>query len=113
MKNLSGQLAGVESTVSDLRTRLNQTTLEAAQLEVGLKQTTKVLTQAQTLVGELSGEFKRWRQQLAELDATVAALPVNCLLASAYVTFMGALESPGKFLTLKLHNRLPQLAVRN
>lgn len=95
MKNLSSQLAGVESTVGDLRTRLNQTTLEAAQLEVSLKQTTKVLDQAQALVGELSGEFKRWREQLAQLESTVAALPINCLLAAAYITFMGCFDSAG------------------
>ncbi|KAI1294982.1 Cytoplasmic dynein 2 heavy chain 1 [Halotydeus destructor] len=93
IKSLSNQLEGVESTVGDLRSRLNQVTIEAAQIEVGLKQTTQVLERSEALVNGLSSEFKRWKQQLADLEKLTEQLPLNCVVAAAYLTLMTGLDS--------------------
>lgn len=90
IKTLGSQLHGVETEVSKLKDRLNQVTLEAAQIEVSLKQTAETIEESERLVSELSGEDEHWRSQLAELDARLSSLSSKCLVAAAFVTCMGS-----------------------
>ena len=87
IKSLSNQLEGVETEVGALRNRLNQVTVEAAQIEVSLKQTNQTLAQSEKLMADLSGEFSRWKQQLKDINQTLRSLPMNSLIASAYVVY--------------------------
>lgn len=89
IKTLGSQLHGVETEVSKLKDRLNQVTLEAAQIEVSLKQTAETIEESERLVSELSGEDEHWRSQLAELDSKLSSLSSKCLVTAAFVVCMG------------------------
>lgn len=94
MKALSNQLEGVETNVGSLKQRLNLVTIEAAEIEVNLKQTSQTLSQSEALVNELSGEFNRWQQQLKDLNHEIQHLPTRCIISAAFLSFMGKQKSP-------------------
>jgi dynein heavy chain 2 len=96
MNSLSNQLEGVETEVGALRNRLNQVTVEAAQIEVSLKQTNFILSQSEKLIGDLSGEFSRWKQQLSEINTTLKSLPMSSLITSAYIVYCSSESSMEK-----------------
>jgi len=87
MNSLSNQLEGVETEAGAVRNRLNQVTVEAAQIEVSLQQTNSTLSQSQKLIGDLSGEFTRWKEQLSEINTTLKSLPMNSLITAAYIVY--------------------------
>ncbi|RWS31787.1 cytoplasmic dynein 2 heavy chain 1-like protein [Leptotrombidium deliense] len=100
MKSLTGELQGVEVEVGNLRNKLNQVTVEAAEIEVNLKQTNRMLQRSESLISELSSEFTRWKQQLNDLNKELKALPLQCLVAAAYLTLVGIECSSEKRLKL-------------
>lgn len=51
------------------------------------------LERAGQLVGGLSGERSRWEQTVASLDLQFDFLPGDCLLATAYISYMGPFVS--------------------
>jgi len=70
--------------LGSLKKRLNQVTLEAAEIELNLKHTTQILTQSEVLITELGDEFKRWKQQLNEIYEMITVLSRKCLTVAAY-----------------------------
>ena len=64
--------------------------MEAARLEADLKTAQDTLTQAQSLLGQLSGENDRWRQQVKSLELEMSLVPIRSLVCSGYITYMGS-----------------------
>ena len=87
ISSLNTELRTVGDVVNELKLKLNQTTLEAAEIEVNYKKTKQTLETSQQLVGQLGDEYTRWSDQLKEMDRLNQQLIVNSLLASVYITF--------------------------
>ena len=85
LKTLNLQLQGVDTEVEALRTRMQTVTIEAAQIEINLEKSSKVLEQSELLVSDLSGEHHRWAQKLSQIEQDKTQLPVKCLLTAAYI----------------------------
>ena len=62
--NLSLELQSVDERVEQLKMTLNKYTKEGAEIEVRLAGAKKTLVSAETLVGKLLDEFKRWTRDV-------------------------------------------------
>jgi dynein heavy chain 2 len=60
MTELNVELDSVEKRVAHLKTKLNQNTKEAAEIEFHLNKAKSTLGAAQELVEKLNDEFTRW-----------------------------------------------------
>lgn len=87
ISSLNTELRTVGDVVQELKGKLNQTTLEAAEIELNYKKTKTTLETSEQLVGQLSDEYTRWSSQLKEIDRLNQQLIVKSLLASIYITF--------------------------
>lgn len=63
--------------------------MEAARLEADLKVAQDTLTQASSLLGQLSGENERWKAQVKSLELEMSLVPLRSLISSGYITYMG------------------------
>ena len=86
LKTLNLQLAGVDTEVESLRTRMQSITIEAAQIEIKLNNTSRTLEQSESLVNDLSSEHSRWSQKLNQIESDRLMLPIRSAIASAYLS---------------------------
>ena len=63
--------------------------MEAARLEADLVSAENTLQAAQQLLGQLSGENERWRQQVQILEKELSLVPARALISSAYLVYLG------------------------
>ena len=63
--------------------------MEAARLEADLVTAENTLQAAQQLLGQLSGENERWRQQVQILEKELSLVPARTLISSAYLVYLG------------------------
>ncbi|XP_042887569.1 cytoplasmic dynein 2 heavy chain 1-like [Penaeus japonicus] len=89
---LSAGLDEVDKEVAVLREKLNRSTKEAVEVEFHLNKAKETMTAAESLVTKLEGEYKRWSQQVSELDSGVQDLPREAILAAAFMTYLS--EAP-------------------
>lgn len=94
MRSLSSELAGVETEVDSLKNRLNQVTLEAAEIEVNLNRTNSILQQSENLLTDLNDEYERWKKQLQSIQQSMNILDKQCFIASFYIIFIARQSSP-------------------
>ncbi|XP_069679211.1 cytoplasmic dynein 2 heavy chain 1 isoform X2 [Periplaneta americana] len=85
---LSTGLTDVDKAVSELKDQLNTYTKEAAEIEIHLNKAQETINAAEGLVGKLNDEYERWKSQLTELSQDLRQLPVNSLLAAAFITYL-------------------------
>ncbi|XP_018579489.1 cytoplasmic dynein 2 heavy chain 1 [Anoplophora glabripennis] len=85
---LSAGLLNVDATVAKLKEQLSSYTKEAAEIEIGLNKAQETLAAAEGLVSKLTDEYKRWQDQVKELSKEIEKLPNNCLMASAFISFL-------------------------
>ncbi|XP_074038391.1 dynein cytoplasmic heavy chain beethoven [Leptinotarsa decemlineata] len=99
---LSAGLLDVDATVAKLKQQLSAFTKEAAEIEIDLNKAQATLGAAEGLVSKLGDEYDRWQKQLQELSEQVEQLPKECLLASAFMTYLSseAEDKRKEFLTL-------------
>eukprot|EP01105_Mastigella_eilhardi_P023120 TRINITY_DN578_c0_g1_i21.p1 TRINITY_DN578_c0_g1~~TRINITY_DN578_c0_g1_i21.p1 ORF type:complete len:3400 (+),score=883.23 TRINITY_DN578_c0_g1_i21:3362-13561(+) len=86
---LQKNLEELNNDIEALKKQYEDTTAEAMRSQIDLAETEKVLVSAQNLLKKLSVEHTRWGARGAELDAQLSQLPVGCVLASAFVTYLG------------------------
>lgn len=96
LKTLNLQLKGVDTEVDALRARMQAVTVEAAQIELNLRNTSQVLDQSEALVSDLSGEYQRWTSKLDQIQSELALLVERCIVASAYMVFVGCEPSSNR-----------------
>lgn len=75
--------------------------MEAARLEADLKAAQDTLTQAQSLLGQLSGENDRWKTQVKNLELEMSLVPLRSLVSSGYITYMGSQDETVREQTLR------------
>ncbi len=64
MEALTSGLSDVDQKVAVLQEKFNQSTKEATQMELKLQEATSKIKTAKDLIGKLSGEYKRWSEQV-------------------------------------------------
>lgn len=82
------ELGVLDQRVVELKEDFGRKTGEAEALKIGLKRAQDTLSAAENLLGKLSGEKGRWVETVGALDAAIADLPLACLMASAFVTYL-------------------------
>lgn len=83
------QLGELEAATEKLNQDFAQKTQAAMILEASLRKAEATLQAAQNLLGQLSGEDQRWRQQVEELQRALAMVPAKSLLSSAFICYLG------------------------
>ncbi|XP_065833043.1 cytoplasmic dynein 2 heavy chain 1-like isoform X2 [Oscarella lobularis] len=90
LEKLRQALDLVDKKVAGMRDTFETRTTEAARLRVELEKAQETIAAAETLVGKLKGEHKRWSGQVLELTAELEHLPERALLAAGFITYLGA-----------------------
>ncbi|KAA6401027.1 MAG: putative Dynein heavy chain [Streblomastix strix] len=71
-----------------LQTELNEKMNAAAVLQVRLSEMNNKREQASKLLGQLSDEKQRWEEQIQQMNAELARLPLQSLLSSAFHIYL-------------------------
>lgn len=83
------QLSELEVATEQLNQNFAQKTQDAGLLEASLKKAEATLRAAENLLGQLSGENQRWRNQVDTLQREMALVPIKSLLSSGCINFLG------------------------
>ncbi|CAG0920502.1 unnamed protein product, partial [Notodromas monacha] len=102
MLALTSGLTDVDEKVAVLQEKFNQSTKEATQMEIKLQEATQKIKSAQDLIGKLSGEYKRWSEQVNELTSELDSLAPSALLAAAFITYLCSSTEDVRRETMKL-----------
>lgn len=82
------ELGVLDTRVIELKEDFARKTGEAESLKIRLKRAQDTLSAAESLLGKLSGEKDRWKDQVHALDIQIANLPRHALMASGFVTYL-------------------------
>ena len=85
-------LRTVDADVKKLKATFGKVTGEAETLKVALEKTNETLTAAQSLLGKLSGEQKRWEETVRGLSTALDGLTSNAMLAAAFIAYLGGCD---------------------
>ncbi|KPI88248.1 putative dynein heavy chain [Leptomonas seymouri] len=83
------KLKKVEKKVEELKRKFGEKTTEAERLKDQLEQAEQLLVNAKELLGKLGDEHKRWTEQMKTIKEDSNFLPKRCLLAAAFITYLG------------------------
>ncbi|KAL7707900.1 dynein heavy chain cytosolic putative [Lotmaria passim] len=89
MAKYEGKLKKVEKKVDELKQKFGEKTTEAERLKDQLEQAEQLLTNAKELLGKLVDEHTRWTAQMKTIKEDSNLLPKRCLLAAAFITYLG------------------------
>ena len=78
----------IDNRVDKLKKDFGARTREAETLRQKLEQTEEVLDKAETLLSKLSGEQTRWERTVKELQRSRKNLPMTCLIAAGFSTYL-------------------------
>ena len=92
LKECADDIAQSDETVDRLKKEFASLTQEAGELKAGLQRAMETLEAAQNLLSKLDVEKDRWSNQMQELDGQLETLPLNILMSSAFITYLG--EAP-------------------
>ena len=67
MEKLTRALEEVDARVAELRSKFEKRTTEAAQLKLELDKANETIAAAESLVGKLGSEHKRWNEQVCQV----------------------------------------------
>ena len=88
VQECQAQLYELDKEVSVLKDDFSAKTSKAETLKLDVKKAEDTLSLAQNLLGKLGEERDRWQGQVAQIDAQIKSLPWDCLLASAFTTYL-------------------------
>ncbi|KEG15451.1 dynein heavy chain [Trypanosoma grayi] len=83
------KLAKVEERVEDLKKKFGEKTKEAERLKDRVEQAERLYASAHDLLEKLASEHDRWAAQSKAIRADQHLLPKRCLLAAAFVLYLG------------------------
>ena len=87
------ELKDVVDKLDALDAQLAEATARKTHLEAEFKLCSDKLDRAGKLIGGLGGEKARWTESAAALEAQLAALPGDMLLAAGYIAYLGPFTS--------------------
>jgi dynein heavy chain 2 len=90
IEKLKESLAVVDQNVAALREDFGSKTRDAETLRANLQKASEVIKNSSKLLDKLSGEGKRWKAQVKDINNSLECLPRNALLASAFITYLTA-----------------------
>ncbi len=82
------ELAEIDVRVAEMKTEFANKTAEAERLKRNLALAGETLDKAEALIGQLSGEQSRWKQQSGQIRNDIAVLPTKMLLAAGFSTYL-------------------------
>ncbi|KAJ3416777.1 Cytoplasmic dynein 2 heavy chain 1 [Chytridiales sp. JEL 0842] len=86
--NLKSSLETVDQNVAHLREDFGAKTRDAEALRSNLRKASEIIGNASKLLDKLSGEGKRWKMQVQDINNKMCDLPCNALLAAAFITYL-------------------------
>ncbi|KAL9923028.1 dynein heavy chain 2, axonemal kl-2 [Glossina fuscipes fuscipes] len=95
------KLDELNARLAELYKQLNEKTELLNELRLREEKLRKQLERAIILVESLSGERERWIDTVAALDARFLKLPGDCLLATAFMSYLGPFDTKYRELLLQ------------
>eukprot|EP00960_Hanusia_phi_P039624 753955-Hanusia_phi.AAC.6 len=92
LSKLKKELAEISHTLDVLRNDLEQRTAEKEALKNEADKMATLLSVAERLISGLSSERERWSEDIKSLGDERARLDGDCLLSSAFLSYMGAFD---------------------
>lgn len=89
MNKYQHKLKKVEDKVEELKKKFSKKTTDAQRVQTKLEQAEALLTNATELLSKLSTEHGRWSQQMKQIKKDVEALPIQCVIAAGFITYLG------------------------
>eukprot|EP00605_Chrysophyceae_sp_TOSAG23-4_P002934 GSChrysophyteH1.ASY1.ANO1.3229.1 assembled CDS len=87
-RELEEELADIDVRVAEMKTEFANKTAEAERLKRNLALAGETLDKAEALIGKLSGEQSRWKQQSGQIRSDITLLPTKVLLAAGFSTYL-------------------------
>ena len=88
LEKLARVLEELDQKVQQMKGRFELLTTEAAKLRIEVEKEEEIISAAENLVGKLEGEYRRWSDQVGELDEELKQLPWKSLLAAGFITYL-------------------------
>ena len=88
MNQCQSDLDELDSQVQRLKEDFGKRTLEAQNLEEGLKKADKMLESAVKLLSQLSDEKDRWSEKTHNLKKQINEIPIHSVLAAAMIAYL-------------------------
>uniref|UniRef100_A0A7E4URM5 Cytoplasmic dynein 2 heavy chain 1 n=1 Tax=Panagrellus redivivus TaxID=6233 RepID=A0A7E4URM5_PANRE len=101
MDQLSKGLKTIDKKVDTLKSNFEVLMKEATQIKIDLDREQATIAVAGTLVDGLSGEFVRWQEQMQSLQIELNSMERCCLVAAAFVTFLGVASESQRVAVLR------------
>jgi len=101
-------VAGVQEKLQQLQDKFVAATEEKAQVEAEAAACLERLGLAERLVNGLASENKRWGIEIEKLKGNAGTLVGDCMLASGFVSYMGAFDQQNRE-ALWLHHWIPDI----
>ena len=87
--NNKKDLDKIDSLIIEYKKNFETKTQKAEELKYKQKQTLDKIEKASSLLNKLSVEKNRWKEQIEDINSSNILLPYNCLISSAFITFLG------------------------
>jgi dynein heavy chain 2 len=91
------ELGEIDTRVASLKREFADRTAEAERLKRNLAIAGTTLDKAERLIGQLSGEQKRWKTQAGQLNGDIGRLPMKMLLAAGFATYLAKTPEDVRF----------------
>ena len=96
MNQCQSDLDELDSQVQRLKEDFGKRTLEAQNLESGLKKADKMLESAVKLLSQLSDEKDRWSEKTENLKKQINEIPINSVLAASMIAYVMSEEETSR-----------------
>lgn len=88
LESCEKELNELDGKVAQLKADFASRTAEAERLKRNLQIAGSTLDKAESLIGQLSGEQKRWKNQASQLHEDIARIPLKMMLAGGFTTYL-------------------------
>lgn len=105
LKEAKGKLAEIRSKLDELTAQYDEKVLLQEKLRQDAETTEIKLIRAEQLVTGLAGERSRWENSIKAYENAMVALPGDCILAAAFLSYAGPFTSKYRGLLYKTWNQ--------
>ena len=83
------ELDKMDLQILSFKQSFQEKTQKAEELKYEQKLTLEKVIKSTSLLGKLSSEKNRWKEQIIEIESNNSLLPYNCIISSAFIVFLG------------------------